>query len=279
MADVEEPPPTVIVARRVDPDRSAEAERWLERLAAAAGAMPGFVDATMQPPGEQHRGEWVIVYRFSSTATLRAWMDSPQRAALLDEGDELLLDTPREQVVALADERRSVTAVASFRARNGAEADVHAWYRDLQATLVDGEGFIRAELVEPTPESPADTAIVFSFTHRRHLDRWLESPERTALLDRLAPFVEGERTVNVVGGFAGWFPGGDPKPPKRWKQAALVLLALYPTSLAIGVVRTALWPDLAGPLATLVANAIGVAVLSWVLMPALTRRFRRWLQR
>ncbi len=58
-----------------------------------------------------------------------------------------------------------------------------------------------------------------------------------------------------------------------------MLLALYPTSLVIGMVREALWPDLNSPVATLFGNVIGVAVLSWVLMPFLTSRFDRWLRR
>ncbi len=280
MTDSGGPAPTVIVARHVDPARSGEAEEWLRRLADAAGSMPGFVDATMQPPSDQHADEWVIVYRFSSADMLRSWMDSSQRADLLAEGDELLLGTAREQVVTLADERRSVTAVATFRLRAGGEADLIAWYRELQTTLIGFDGFIRAELVEPTPGTQTGTAIVFSFTDRRCLDRWLESPERTNLLARLDPFIEGERTVNVVGGFAGWFPGSDDfGTTKRWKQAALVLLALFPTSLVIALLRDAFAPDLNAPLAIFLGNAVGVAVLSWVLMPLLTRRFDRWLRR
>ncbi len=206
MADHSGRPPTVIVARRVDPDRENEAERWLRRLAAAAGSMPGFVDATMQPPSEQHVGEWVIVYRFTSADTLRTWMDSPQRANLLAEGDDLLLGTAREQIVTLADERRLVTAVASFRVRTGSETHLAEWYRDLQTTLTRFEGFIRTELAEPTTAAQDDTAIVFSFTDRRCLDRWLDSSERADLLARLDPLVAGDRTVNVVGGFAGCSP-------------------------------------------------------------------------
>ena len=98
------------------------------------------------------------------------------------------------------------------------------------------------------------------------------------ILDQLDSIIDGDRTVNVVGGFAGWFAHPNVA-PKRWKQAALVLLALYPTSLVLGVIRDALYPDLAGAVAILIGNAIGVAVLSWILMPALTRAFDGWLRR
>ena len=37
-----------------------------------------------------------------------------------------------------------------------------------------------------------DTVVVFSFTDRASLDRWLESPERAELLSRIDPLVDGE---------------------------------------------------------------------------------------
>lgn len=95
----------------------------------------------------------------------------------------------------------------------------------------------------------------------------------------LVSLVEGDRTVNVVGGFAGWFSGPTGAAPKRWKQAALVLLALYPTALVVGIVRDAIAPDLPVLLAVFIGNVGGVAILSWILMPALTRRFDAWLRR
>jgi antibiotic biosynthesis monooxygenase (ABM) superfamily enzyme len=49
--------------------------------------------------------------------------------------------------------------------------------------------------------------------------------------------------------------------------------------MALGVVRSALYPDLTDPLAVLVGNVVGVAILSWLLMPVLTQRFDTWLRR
>lgn len=272
-------PPTVIVARRFLPDREREGERWLRRLSDAAAAMPGHVESTLQPPDVQHPDEWVIVYRFASPEQLDAWLASPRRRELIEQGTPLLDGEVREQVIALTDAAQTVTAVASFRIDPNAAAEFRDWYRRIHDVLDRFDGFIRSELVEPVPGTQDDTAVIFSFTSRDTLDRWLESSERRQALAEIGPILEGERTVNVVGGFAGWFPGTASSSPPRWKQAALVLLALYPTSLAIGAVRDLLYPDLASPLAVLVGNVIGVAVLSWLLMPALTRWFDRWLRR
>lgn len=272
-------PPTVIVARRFLPGREREGERWLRRLSDAATAMPGHVESTMQPPNVQHPDEWVIVYRFASPEHLDGWLDSARRRELVAEGEELLDGAVREQVIALADTALTVTAVASFRIDPSANDEFREWYRRLHDVLDRFDGFIRSELVEPVPGTQDDTAIIFSFTDRASLDRWLDSSERRRVLAEIDPILESERTVNIVGGFAGWFSGETSTAPERWKQAALVLLALYPTSMALGVLRDQLYPDLTNPLAVLVGNVIGVAILSWLLMPVLTRRFAGWLRR
>jgi hypothetical protein len=81
-----------------------------------------------------------------------------------------------------------------------------------------------------------------------------------------------------VAGFAGWF-----KPPqagpKVWKRATIILIALYPTSLTLGWIRSLLLPDLPYAPAVLLVNVLGVAVLSWILLPPLNDRYARWLSR
>lgn len=279
MPAIDPHPPTVIVARRFRPGHERDGERWLRRLTDAASAMPGHVESTVQPPNVQHPDEWVIVYRFTSADHLDAWLDSARRHELIEEGRPMLDGEAREQVIALADAATTVTAVASFRIDPGDTTEFREWYRRLHDVLDRFDGFIRSELVEPVRGTQDDTAIIFSFTSRAALDGWLDSPERRHVLAEVDPLLETERTVNVVGGFAGWFPGPASTTPKRWKQAALVLLALYPTAMALGLVRDALYPDVSDPLAVLIGNVVGVAILSWVLMPTLTQRFEGWLRR
>ena len=67
---------------------------------------------------------------------------------------------------------------------------------------------------------------------------------------------------------------------KTWKQASIVLLAIIPISLRRHR-RCGGWllPDVNWWTAVLIGNVIGVALLSWVAMPFLTRVFAGWLRR
>jgi antibiotic biosynthesis monooxygenase (ABM) superfamily enzyme len=257
--------PTVIVARTARPDREADFERWLRDLVSRAAHAPGYVDAEIQPPGALHPNDWIVVYQFQDTTSLDAWLASDERAALMAGGNDLVVGPAREQVVALAPQAGPVTAVSSVRVRPGALAT----YR---------------ELLEPVDGVQDDLVVVFTFDEQHHLEEWLASPARHRVLRLMDDVVEGDRTVNVVGGFAGWFApsargGGGVAEPKRWKQAAVVLLAIAPTSLLLTALRAWLIGDLPLVPAVLLNSVVGVAILSWVLMPVLTRWLAPWLRR
>ena len=269
----------MIVARQVKRGEDREAKRWLMRLKTLAAQAPGHLGADVQAPNSQHPDEWVIVYQFASTQLLQNWLDSPRRRELLEAGAHLFVEPPREQILAIARTDRPVTAVSSFLVAAEGSPAFQERYAELQLKLAPVPGFLRCELFEPVPDAQEETVIVFSFASREGLDRWLSSDVRKQWLDSLEPLLAGERKTNVIGGFAGWFGSPGAPPVKRWKQAALVLLALYPTALAFAVVRAMVFPSVSEPFGILFGNIVGVAILSWILMPWLTTLFDNWLRR
>ena len=93
-------PVTVTIARRVAPGREAEFEAFSSALTRAATTHPGFLGAGMLRPG--HVGEpWHVVFRFDSVDHLRAWELSPERAALLASGEDLVRSTDVQRVTGL----------------------------------------------------------------------------------------------------------------------------------------------------------------------------------
>lgn len=271
--------PTVIVARRPRPGREREFERWIRRLVARATDAPGYVDAEVQPPNDLHPDEWVVVYQFADSASLDQWLRSPGRAALMASGNELVEGPAREQVVAMSPDTERVTAVSSVRVTPGAADAFRALHDDILVELATAPGFLRADLFEPVEGVQEDTVVVLAFDTRANLDRWLVSDERRRILGQMEQFTEGDRTVNVVGGFAGWFDSAGGAQVKKWKSTVAVLLALIPTSLAFTAIRLALFPDLHPALATVLGNIVGIVVLTWLLMPTITRRLDPWLRR
>jgi antibiotic biosynthesis monooxygenase (ABM) superfamily enzyme len=160
-----------------------------------------------------------------------------------------------------------------------AAEDFRALHDEVLVELATSPGFLRCDLFEPVPGVQEDTVVVLAFDTRANLDRWLHSDERRRILEQMERYTEGDRIVNVVGGFAGWFAPTGGASVRKWKSAAAVLLALIPTSLVFTALRLTLFPDLAPVLATIASNVVGIVVLTWLLMPIVTARLSSWLRR
>jgi antibiotic biosynthesis monooxygenase (ABM) superfamily enzyme len=78
-----------------------------------------------------------------------------------------------------------------------------------------------------------------------------------------------------------WFtlPGAALRPLPKWKMALATLLGVFPTSLLLGetVARwTVGWPI---PARSLIMAMCMVALLTWVVMPLVTRLLHSWLHK
>ncbi|MCP4303701.1 MAG: hypothetical protein GY788_02240 [bacterium] len=282
MNDANPAVPTVIVARRVVPGREAEFRVWHEQIRSTAATFPGYVSSELQPPDTAHPDEWVTVYSFASASELDRWLASPERGELSAEATHLLDGNVREQRIAsLRTAPEPLTVVFSQRIAPDRQAEFQFLYDDVAERLSEFHGFLGSDLFPPVADVQEEFVIVASFASRPDLDRWLESEERRAWVESAESLIEGDRTMNVVGGFGGWFPSAGPGPqgPKRWKQAAAVLLALFPTALVVTLIRIELAPDMNVVAAVFIGNVIGVAALSFWLMPIVTRWLRPWLER
>lgn len=268
--------PTLIVTCRARPGHERELEEWLRRLVAAAAKASGCLDVELQPPGATHPREWVFLHRFSDPRSLAWWINSLDRQVLMAGGAAHLDGFAHEQVASLAPSRPPVTAVLTVPVR----AEHRAAFRQLHDLSVERmagmPGFLHAELLDPVPGVQDDTVILLTFDTRDHLDEWLASHDRKQLVERQSEYLLAPRTLNVVGGFAGWFESGRGD-VTRWKSGAAVLLAIVPASQVYLAARTSLFPQLNVVVATVVGNVFTVAALTYVLMPVITRRLKHWL--
>ena len=271
--------PTVIVARRARPGRERAFAAWLDDLVDESSRAPGFVGAEVQQPRAGEPNEWITVYRFETAELLDRWLDSPRRRALIARGAELAEGPAREQVVVIERNLDPVTAIISVRVDAEHLDEYLELYHQIDDAMSRAPGFVRTELFEPVPGTQDDHVVVFTFDGREYLEAWLDSPERQAIIERMQPFIESPHLINVVGGFGGWFDLGGSTEPKKWKQAVVVLLALYPTVLGLTLIDDWILPDPPLAIDVLIGNIVGVIILTWFLMPPLTRMLAGWLSR
>lgn len=174
------------------------------------------------------------------------------------------------------------TAVISSRIRSGAEPAFRDLHEEIVTSMRRAPGFQQAHLFEPVDDVQPDFVVAYTFDDRAHLDEWLGSATRERFTARVEALLAEQRHLSVLGGFAGWFPhpaGGAEVTAKRWKQTIAVVIGLFPITLAITLLRERFAPSLPLVPGLLAGNVIGSALMSYVVMPPLTRLLGHWLQR
>ena len=275
----ERPSPTVIVSRTVPRESEDEFAAWIARLVNAAYRHPGYLDSFVERPTEGHPGEWTVVDRFTDQQALDGWLGSDERTGLLEEGRHLIHGEAREQVLAGVASDGEARVVSSYRLLPGSDGRHLMVHKRMLDALQQFDGFLGREILDPVAGIQDETIVILTFDTAHHLRQWIESDERAKILADLDAITVGSLKTNVVGGFAGWFPAGsDGREPRKWKQALLILVALFPVSLAVSALRSWIAPDLPLVPSVLIGNIIGIAVLTWFVMPPLTARFADWLR-
>ena len=168
---------------------------------------------------------------------------------------------------------KPVKIVLERRVRPGAKESFERWVEELLA-LANQSGSLEGSSV--LTAGGGEYFILLRFASQADLDRWQSLPEIVAHLGNGDVHAIAEQPV-VQTGLETWFtlPGiPAPVPPRKWKMALMTWLALVPQVLLLGFVIPAELPLL---VRVSLSTAIPVAMLTWVIMPRLTRLFYGWL--
>ena len=171
------------------------------------------------------------------------------------------------------------TGVASRRIEPGREGEFEDWISGILAAVKAFPGYLGSEVLRPNNSDDDEYRIIYRFDHASNLERWEESDERRRWLDKAEPFVR-EQKVHRLTGLETWFTlpsrTGEPAPP-RYKMAVVTWLAVFPTVLVIFTLFGPLLNLLPTVLRTLLFTLTMVTLMTYVIMPRMTRLFSFWL--
>jgi uncharacterized protein len=173
-----------------------------------------------------------------------------------------------------------VTVLYSRRVKPGREADFQAWAHGMVAASRQFPGHLGASVLD-APGS-REYHILFTFADRNSLRAWLDSQERRRWLALVGELIEADRGLQQLTGLETWFklPGANVptmKPPPRWKMWLVSLVAVYPLVLAFQVLVVPRMAGLPLPLRALMFPLVLLTLMTFVVMPVVTRLLRRWL--
>jgi len=180
--------------------------------------------------------------------------------------------------MASSDSQQGGTEVVVTQIKPGSEIAYRAFADRFIRAQAAFPGYLGSFIQPPLTEGAGWTTTI-RFDTGAHLDDWMNSPQRAALVQESEPLVLGFQTQRIDASFPGWVPA-DPatgKAPSKWKTAALVLLTLFPVVMLELRFLNPLLRSLHPALATFIGNGLSVALTTWPLMPLAIRAFRPWL--
>jgi uncharacterized protein len=172
-----------------------------------------------------------------------------------------------------------LTMVIARRIKRGSEAAYEEWVRGVLAVAETFGGHQGATLLRPGAPEDREYVLVVRWATFDDLRRWNESPERNDWVRRAEPLAE-EVKVTTQTGLETWFtiPGRPPPaPPSRAKMAVLSWVAIYPLIVVLNATLGPTLAPLAMPLRTLITSLMLVPLMTWVVMPRVTKLFYAWL--
>ena len=179
-----------------------------------------------------------------------------------------------------ADATGPVTTTVTRQVKPGHEAAYEQFLDGIIAAASRFPGHLGAEVFRPQTAAAGEYRVVYRFDTAQHLHAWLGSAEHAAWLERAEPHAIGPLRRQVLTGLEAWFtlptqPGLPP--PPRYKMALVTWVTIFPLITLVVVATAPLLGRL--PLVARLAVTTGVTVplMTWAVMPRVTRLLGWWL--
>jgi hypothetical protein len=175
-----------------------------------------------------------------------------------------------------------VTLIFTRKVRPGREAEYRDWVSGIQAASRKVKGFLGAStMAKGNNASGNEYVSIVRFDSFDHLREWEGSDLRRDWLAKLpVDVVEGEAKVRRLEGFEFWFtsPGITPAaPPSPHKMAIVIYVIVVALVTALGPAVQSLLSGSPQVLRTMVVVALQVVLMTYVIMPRVTRLLAGWL--
>jgi antibiotic biosynthesis monooxygenase (ABM) superfamily enzyme len=174
------------------------------------------------------------------------------------------------------------TTVVRRTIKAGKEQAFEEWLDGIMRDAKQFEGHLGVGVIQPSNKSHLEYLIVFRFDTYEHLIAWESSEVRRGWVQRVQPLITGETSVQRLTGLEYLFtapghPASDP--PPRIKMAFITWLALFPIVLIVPPFLLRFLQEIPSWVQTMIIAAVMVLLMTYVVMPQMTRLFSFWLYR
>jgi antibiotic biosynthesis monooxygenase (ABM) superfamily enzyme len=185
-----------------------------------------------------------------------------------------------------------VTVIVKRIAKKDKIKEFEEWLSGISKEVSRQEGSMGIDIIKPTPnisnKSKPEYVIIFRFNTYENLDKWEKSPIRHEWLQKGRKLVESDYDVQKMTGLEFWFtpyfndessPMIPLQPPPRYKMVivtipviSILLLTLVPQIHFLTEMLS-----IPFPIRLVIALTITVLLMTYVIMPLLTKLLKPWL--
>lgn len=182
------------------------------------------------------------------------------------------------------DENSSVTISIARKVRAGAEDEYEDWLRRISKVANNFAGHQAVNVLKPSPKTGGEYVLIVGFDSYAHQKVWEDSRERQQFLDELDEknLIEGCTKIKKVSGLEFWFTLPEVPTaahPSRHKMALVLTVVVFTLLLLINIIFGP-WLNTLAFIPKLAIMVIGqVILMTYLVMPAVTRILKPWLFR
>tara|TARA_R110002096_G_scaffold16106_31_gene55216 strand:+ start:8145 stop:8753 length:609 start_codon:yes stop_codon:yes gene_type:complete len=173
-----------------------------------------------------------------------------------------------------------VTVSISRKIKPGLEGEYERWLSGIIEASSTFEGYQGTNVLRPSPATDQEYVVIYRFDNFCHGKAWEQSALRKQWRDQLEGLVEGEEKTRHTTGLEFWFdfPEMEASQPAAPHKMIIVLTAvLYLMSIPVNLWVLPMLEPIPVLLRPLLIIVFQVVLLTYVVMPQVTRLLKPWL--
>ena len=187
---------------------------------------------------------------------------------------------------------RPVTVIIKRIAKKNKTKEFEEWLSGISKEVSRQEGSMGIDIIKPTPnisnKSKPEYVIIFRFNTYENLDKWETSPIRHEWLQKGRKLAESDYDVQKLTGLEFWFtpyfkdessPMIPLQPPPRYKMVIVTIpvISILLMTLVPQIHFLTEMLSIPFPIRLVIALTITVLLMTYVIMPLLTKLLKPWL--
>lgn len=177
---------------------------------------------------------------------------------------------------------KPITVLISRHPCKGKEREFEQALSDTINVALQFPGHLGVTILKPQLNELNVYRILVKFDSVAHYQQWYRSSEAVHWFNVLASLEARPPNYEVMTGLEAWFTVSNSAtrpivPPPRYKMALITWLAIFPLIIGINLLFGAWLTQLPMVLRSFVLSITLVLLMTYIVMPRMTRLFARWL--